>query len=144
MRGVIPIWRKLLAGSKRHQLEKDFRSELIYLESAFEVFVYGYLGKNLKTRLRDETVDWMLKRSIEEQLKIGFVELAGKPLSELEAKAYGRWQRNVKELRDSVLHRGSPVTEEQARDARDAVFDLMTRVDPAIIEYFGRIYPKEL
>jgi hypothetical protein len=137
-RGPIPIWRKLLSSSKKYQLRKDFRSELVFLESAFEVFIHEYLGKNLRTRLRDETVDWMLKRSIEEQLKIGFMELTGNTLSDIEPKAYRRWQRSVKELRDSVLHRGALVTSDQAREARDATFDLITRIDPTTIHYFAR------
>ena len=33
---AIPIWRKLLSNSKRYQLLKDFRSELVELESSFE------------------------------------------------------------------------------------------------------------
>jgi len=140
---AIPIWRKLLSSSKEHQLRKDFRPELVDLESAFEVFIGEYLGKSLKNKLRDETIKWILKFSIEEQLKAGFTELTGNPLSQLESKAYGRWQRNVKELRDSVVHRGASVTNEQAREARDAVFDLMTRINPDIIDYF-RIQVKEI
>jgi len=133
---AIPIWRKLLSSSKQHQLRKDFRPELVDLESAFEVFIGEYLGKNLKNKLRDKTVNWILKFSIEEQLKAGFTELTGKPLSERESNAYGRWQRNVKELRDSVIHRGASVSEEQAREAREATFDLITRIDPTTIDYF--------
>lgn len=140
----IPIWRKLISSSKGHQLRKDFRSELVDLESAFEVFIDKYFGKHLKNKLREETVNWMLKKfSIEEKVKIGFKELTGKSLSEMEPTAHGRWQRCVKELRDSVVHRGASVTEEQAREARDAVFDLMTRINPTIIEYF-RIQVKEI
>lgn len=134
--GKIPIWRKLLSSSKKHQLKKDFRPELVDLESAIEVFIGEYLGKNLKTKLRYETVNWILKRSITEQMKIGFVELKGNPLSEIEPKAYGRWQKNVKELRDSIVHRGVSVTKEQACEARDAVFDLVTRINPNTIDQF--------
>jgi hypothetical protein len=135
---TIPIWRKLLSSSKEHQLRKDFRSELVDLESAFEVFIAEYLGKSLKTKFREGTVDWILKLSIEEELKIGFIELTGEPLPKLEPEAYGRWQRSVKELRDSVVHRGAPVTARQAREARGAMFELMTRVDPTTIDYFAR------
>jgi hypothetical protein len=133
---AIPIWRKLVSNSKEHQLRKDFRSEIVDLESAFEVFVSEYLGKSLNKRIREETISWILKRSIEEQLRIGFVELTGKPLSETESKAYSRWQSNVKELRDSIVHRGVSVTDEQAKDAREAFFDLMTKIDPTTINYF--------
>jgi hypothetical protein len=133
----IPIWRKLLSSSKEHQLRKDFRTEVVDLESAFEVFTKEYLGKHLKNKLKDETVNWILKRSVEEVLKIGFIELTGAPLSKLEPEAYRRWQTSVKELRDSVVHRGASVVDEQAREAREAIFELITRIDPTTIAYFG-------
>lgn len=133
---AIPIWRKLISNSKRHELRKDFRSELVELESAFEVFAGEYLGKRLRTKLKDETVSWLLKRSIEEQLKVGFIELKGKPLGRLEPTAYRKWQEHAKQLRDSVVHRGISVTDKQAREARRDVFDLITRVDPLTIDFF--------
>ena len=76
-------------------------------------------------------------------LKVGFTESIGKPLSELEPKAYPRWQRNGKELRDTAVHRGDNVTKEQAHEARDAVFDRMTRISPDIIDHF-RIQVKRI
>ena len=134
---AIPIWRKLLSNSKKHQLQKDFRAELVELESAFEVFISEFPRRSLRSKLREETINWVLKRSTEEVLKVGFTELTGSPLSKLEPEAYVRWQRNVKELRDSVVHRGAFVSDEQAREAREAVFDLMTRIDPKTIDYFA-------
>ncbi len=133
---AIPIWRKLISDSKEHQLRKDFRSEIVDLESAIEVFVGEYLGRYLSKKLRGETVSWMLKRSIEEQLKIGFTELTGKPMSETDPAAYNKWQSCVKELRDTIVHRGFPATYEQAKEAREAVFDLITKIDPSTIDYF--------
>jgi len=134
---AIPIWRKLLSSSKGHQLRKDFRSELVDLESAFEVFVGEFLGKNFQNKLKDDTVSWILKLGIEEELKIGFIELRSEPLSKLEPDAYVRWQKSVKELRDSVVHRGASVIDEQARDARKSLFELMTRIDSTTIDFFG-------
>jgi len=110
---------------------------LVELESAFEVFVSEFLGRSLRSKLRGETINWLLKRSIEEVLKVGFTELTGRPLSKLEPEAYARWQRSVKELRDFIVHRGAFVSDEQAREAREAVFDLMTRIDPKTIDYFA-------
>lgn len=133
---TIPLWRKLLSSSKAHQLRKDFRSELVDLESAFEVFIGEYLGVMLKNKLRDETIEWILKLSIEEQLKIGFVELKGKALRDLEPEAYIMWQKNVKEKRDKVVHRGIFITEEEAINAREAVFDFMTKIDPSTLDQF--------
>ena len=75
-----------------------------------------------------------MKLSIEEELKIGFTELKGKSLNEIEQNAYQRWQKSVKELRDSVVHRGSAINEKQAREARKAVFDLMTKIDPTVMD----------
>lgn len=106
------------------------------LESSFEVFIGEYLGKNLKNRFNDKTISWIQKLSIEEELKPGFTELKGKPLKEIEQNAYQRWQKSVKELRDSVVHRGTFVNESQAREVREVVFDLMTKIDPMIIDNF--------
>lgn len=131
-----PIWRKLLSNSKRHQLLKDFRSELVELESSFEVFIGEYLGKNLRKKFNDETVSWILKLGIEQKLKIGITELKGKSLKEIEPDAYQKWKKSVKELRDFVVHRGASVNQSQAREAREAVFDLMTQIDPMIIDNF--------
>lgn len=133
---AIPIWRKLLSNSKRHQLLKDFRSELVELESSFEVFIGEYLGKNLRKKFNDKTVSWILKLGIEQKLNIGITELKGKSLKELEPDAYERWKKSVKEPRDSVVHRGTFVNESQAREAREAVFNLMTKIDPMVIDDF--------
>jgi len=132
----IPIWRKLLSSSKEHQLRKDFQSEIVYLESAFEVFISEFLWKKLNTLLNDKSIKWILKFSIEEQLKIGFTILTDKSLSQLEPEAHGKWQREVKEIRDDIIHRGIPIKADQARKARDATFDLITRVNSEILEDF--------
>lgn len=133
---AIPIWRKLLSNSKRHQLLKDFRSELVELESTFEVFIGEYLGKNLNQKFNDKTVNWILKLGIEQKLNMGMTELKGKSLNELEPDAYKKWKNSVKELRNSIVHRGTSVDEKQAHEARKAMFDLMTKIDPMIIDNF--------
>lgn len=132
-----PIWRKLISNSKNHQFRRDFRAELVDLESAFEVFVDEYLAQALKSKLKDETVEWILGRSIEEKLKVGFTELKGQSLSKLHPVAHGRWQRDAKEVRDSVVHRGVSVSPEQAEKAREAVFDLITLVDFTTLDHLG-------
>ena len=132
----IPIWRKLLSSSKEHQLRRDFQSEIVYLESAFELYIAEYVGTRLRTKQRNETVDWILNKSINEVLSVGFKELEGRPLSKLEPEAYGKWHNSVKKLRDSVVHHGTCVEASQAGKARDATFDLITRISPAAIEHF--------
>lgn len=134
---AIPIWRKLLSSAKGHQLREDFRSEVVDLESAFEVLVDNYLGERLRNKgWRDETIDWMLKHSIEEKLSKGFIELIGKSLAQVEPEAHGEWVRGVKELRNSVVHRGVTVTKEQAKEARGIVFGLIITIDPSAMEHF--------
>jgi hypothetical protein len=132
----IPLWRMLLSSAKDHQKNKNHRSEIVELESAFEVFIGEYLGKNLRAKLRQETIDYLLKKSIEEQLSIGFTELVGSGLAKIHSREYSKWQEQVKELRDSIVHRGTSVTAEQAKEARKAVFDLIVRIDNSEFEQF--------
>ncbi len=132
----IPLWRMLLSSAKEHQKSKNYRSEIVELESAFEVFVGEYLGKNLQVKLRQETVNWFLKRSIEEELQIGFIELNGTPLKKLHEIPYRAWVTKVKQLRDAVVHQGINVTAEQAKVARKAVFDLIVKIDNSTFEQF--------
>lgn len=132
----IPLWRLLLSSAKDHQKNKNYRSEVVELESAFEVFVGEYLGKYLKLKLRQETVNYLLKKSIEEQLNIGFTELMGSGLAKIYSMEYCKWQKHVKELRDSVVHRGKSVTAEQAKEARKAVFDLLVKIDNSAFVQF--------
>jgi hypothetical protein len=132
----IPLWRMLLSSAKDHQKNKNYRSEIVELESAFEVFMGEYLGKNLGAKLRQETINYLLKKSIEEQLSIGFTELVGSGLAKIHSREYSRWQEQVKELRDGVVHRGISVTAEQAKEARKAVFDLIVKIDNSAFEQF--------
>ncbi len=132
----VPIWRGLLSNAKEHQLRKNFRSEIVELESAIEVFIGEYLGKNLKTKLRQETIDWLLRLSVEQQTEIGFVELMGRPLREICRTEYRKWQESVKKTRNNIVHRGTQATPEQAREARKATFDLVTKTDSSAIEHF--------
>ena len=132
----IPLWRQLLSSAKGHQKSKNYRSEIVELESAFEVFVGEYLGKKLSAKLRQVTVNYLLKKSIEEQLSIGFMELVGSGLAKIHSGEYSKWQEEVKELRDSIVHRGISVTAEQAKKARKAVFDLIVKIDNSAFEQF--------
>ena len=126
----------MLSSSKEHQLRKDFQSEIVYLESAFEVFVSEFLWKKLSALLNDKSITWILKFSIEEQLKIGFTILTGKSLSQLEPHSHGTWQREVKMKRDNVIHRGISIKADQARKARYATFDIITSINSEALDYF--------
>jgi hypothetical protein len=132
-----PLWRQLVTNSKEHQYRKNYRAEVVELESAFEVFLSAYLNKNLATRLRQETIDWLLKKhSIEEQMKIGFIEVIGQTAKSMYPVEYGKWFKDVKELRDHVVHRGLEITSEQAINARKAMFNFLTAIDDSTIEQF--------
>jgi len=132
----IPIWRLLVSNSKDQQKVKNFRSEIVELESAFEVFISEYLAKNLKTRLRQETIDWILRERTEFQMSIGYRELTGQKMSKQYPVEYGKWNDCVKQVRDRIVHQGITITPEQATDARKAFFNLLTRIDNATMEQF--------
>jgi hypothetical protein len=134
--GAVPIWRGLLSNAKEHQLRKNFRSEIVELESAIEAFIGEYLGKNLKTKLRQETIDWLLRLSVEQQTEMGFIELIGRPLREICSTEYHKWKESVKRARNDIVHRGAQATSEQAKEARKATFDLLTKTDSSAIEHF--------
>jgi hypothetical protein len=132
-----PIWRQLLTNTKEHQQRKNYRAEIVELESAFEVFFSEYLAKNLRTRLRQETIDWLLtKQRIEGQMAIGYRELTGQAITTQYPKEHGRWQNCVKEVRDRILHQGMEITSEQAIEARKAMFNYLTRIDNSTMEHF--------
>lgn len=134
---AIPLWRQLLSSAKDQQKRRNFRSEIVELETAFEVFSDEYIARSLTARLRQETVDWLLKKqSIEEKLSVCFRELTGTTLPKLHSTEYNKWQQFVKNKRDSIVHKGSKITPEQARNARKATFDLLTRIDNSTMEHF--------
>jgi len=132
----IPLWRLLLSNAKYEQKIKNFRSEIVELESAFEVFFSEYLAKNLKARLRQETIEWILKNRVEFQMGIGYRELTGQNIAEQYPTEHSKWQNCVKGVRDQIVHQGMTITPEQATDARKAFFNFLTRIDNATMEQF--------
>jgi hypothetical protein len=126
----------LLSNAKRHQCASDYRSEIVELESAFEVFVGEYLSSRLNGKLRRVTLDWIFKHGVEEQLRACFCEITGKPLSKLFRKDYGEWKRHVKDKRNGIVHQGLKVTKLEAENARKATFDILTRIDNSVLEHF--------
>jgi hypothetical protein len=131
----ISTWRRLLASSKNDQLRKDFRLEIVNLESCFEVFVSDYLRPILINKgIRKETVQWMLKHRIDLILSVAFREATGQTISQIFPDIYRRWSQNVKELRDSVIHEGVIPTEKQTEEACEIIFKFIMAIDPSIIE----------
>jgi len=134
---AFPLWRQLLSNSKDQQKSKNFRSEIVELESAFEVFFSEYLAKNLKGRLNQGTIDWLLKKqSIDTQLAIGYGEITGKKIAKQFPTEHGRWRNCVKEVRDRIVHQGMTITPKQSSDARKALFNFLTRIDSSTMEQF--------
>ena len=133
---ALPLWRTLISNAKEHQKAKNYRSEIVELKSAFEVFISEYLGLALGKKLRQETREWILNRSIEELVNIGFREVNGTSLAKLYQSEYSNWFKSVKETRDHIVHRGINVTAEQASDARKAIVDLIVKVDPTVLLNF--------
>jgi len=135
-RGVgttIPLWRELMSNAKRFQMEDENRAAIVEIESSFEVFVSEFLRSNL--RLRAETVDWLLKRSIEEQLSKLMFEATGQTLQEINAGYYDRWIKEVKTLRDKIVHRGEKnISTAQVQSALEVVLRLITIIDPNSIQ----------
>lgn len=132
----IPLWRQLLSNSKSQQKSKNFRSEIVELESAFEVFFSEYLSKSLRARLNQGTIEWLLKQSIETQIAIGHREITGMKMTEQYPTEYSKWQTCVKEVRDRIGHQGMAITPEQSTDARKALFNFLTRIDSSTMEHF--------
>jgi hypothetical protein len=95
------------------------------------------LYKNLRTRLRQETIDWLLKKqSIEGQMTIGYRELTGNNIAKQYPIEHSKWQNSVKELRDRIVHQGLAITCEQAVEARKAMFNFLTKIDKSTMEHF--------
>ena len=133
----IPLWRILLSNAKEHQKSKNYRSEIVELESAFEIFFSDYLYKNLGARLRQETIDWLLKKqSIEGQMAVGYRELTGNNIAKQYPLQHSKWQNSVKEIRDRIVHQGITITSEQAVEARKATFNFLTTIDKSTMEQF--------
>ncbi len=134
---VAPIWRGLLSNAKEHQLAKNYRSEIVELDSAFEVFVGEYLSNNLKEMFAQEIITWVLNQhNIGEPLEIGFILLNGKPLEKLYSEEYHVWKKHVRKKRNDIVHRGLGATKKDAEDARKATFDIMTKIDNSVLPQF--------
>jgi hypothetical protein len=134
---TIPLWRKLITNAKNAQLRHDNRLQLVELETAFELFAYDYVLNSLRSKgIREETIEWISKRNIDDLLSIWFREATGNKASELFAQIHSKWSNDVKKLRDAVVHKGEKVTLEQVQEARGAVFDYIIAINISTIDQF--------
>lgn len=134
---TIPLWRKLITNAKNTQLRHDNRLQLVELETAFKFFAYDYVLNSLRSKgIREETIDWISHRNIDELLSIWFREATGNKASALFEPIHSKWSNDVKKLRDTVVHHGDPVSPEQVQKARGAVFDYMIAINISIIYQF--------
>jgi hypothetical protein len=132
----IPIWRTLLTSSKENQLRKNFRSEIVELEAAIEVFIGECFGKTFGAKLSQKTIEQMLNFSVEQQMKIAFREVRGKTLEQLCPKEYANWQKHVNTVRNDIVHRGLKPSKEQAKNARRSTFELLVKADNSALDAF--------
>lgn len=121
-------WRQALADSKGYELRKDSNMQIVTAETAFELFVDDFLSTRLK--LKHNTIRWVQKRSIEEKVSIWYGEAVGQSLPSQFKQEYSHWQRDAKELRDSIVHRRCQTTLQRGKAAFKAVIYLVSRIDP--------------
>jgi hypothetical protein len=121
-------WRQSLADSKGYEMQKDSNMQVVTAETAFELFVDDFLSTNLK--LKKNTIRWVQKRSIEEKVSVWYGEAMGQSLSTQFRQEYSRWQRDAKEVRDSIVHRRYQTSLRQGKAAFKAVLCLLSRIDP--------------
>ena len=122
-------WKEALANSKGYELQKDTNMEVVTSETAFELFIDDLLQQRLK--VTSDTMRWMLRRSIEEKTSIWYAEATGQKLAAQYTQEYQIWQKQAKELRDSIVHWKREATIAEAKAAFKAVVKLIARIDPA-------------
>jgi len=102
--------------------------QVVTAETAFELFVDDFLSTRLK--LKPNTIRWVQKRSIEEKVSVWYGEAMGQGLPTQFRQEYSQWQRDAKEVRDSIVHRRYQTTLQQGKAAFEAVLCLISRMDP--------------
>jgi hypothetical protein len=119
-----PLWRQLLANAKGYEINRNFRMEIVELETAFEVFLYEYLKPKLKPLFTEPIVETIFQhfRRMEDVTTLVFEMATGKRLREILKganleKLYGVWKEFGKDKRDKILHRGEEVSESEAKKA---------------------------
>jgi len=120
-------WKQALADSKSYELQKDSNMEVVTSELAFELFVDEFLRN--KVRLRPNTMARLLRRTIEEKVSIWYAEATGQSLGTQFPSQYAAWQKNTKEVRDRVIHKGYQTNPQQGKDAFKAAIELISRID---------------
>jgi hypothetical protein len=134
----VPLWREVISNSKGHQVRKDYRLEVIDLETAFELFIDDYLITRLKERgWRKETLGWLSTHFLRNKMDIGFRELEGRTLDKLFKEEYSNWRKDLYHVRNGVVHQGKSVNCEEIKKAREALFGIITKIDVRTLEQFG-------
>jgi hypothetical protein len=124
---MIP-WRQALADSKGYELQRDSNMQVVTAETAFELFVDDLLSTHLK--LGTNSIRWVQRRSIEEKVSVWYREAMGEGLPTQFKQEYSQWQRDAKEVRDSIVHRRGQSNLQQGKAAFKAVLCLISRMDP--------------
>jgi len=133
----VPLWRRLLSDSKSHQARGEHRSEIVALESGVELFISEHLQHALQAKgVHQTTIDWVQRRGIEEKCSIWLREANGKSLSDVDQKLHSRWIKDLKKVRDAVVHKGKEVSSEEAIKARDAAISVIVNVCPKALLHF--------
>jgi hypothetical protein len=137
-----PLWRELIANAKGYEIERNYRMEIVELETALELFLFEFLKLKLEALSNDQIAQMILQhfRRMEDVTNPVFKAATGKTLKEMLEKSnldkiYGTWKENVKDKRDRILHWGEGVRKEQAKKGFEAVFKIILFLKPDSIEY---------
>lgn len=140
-----PIWRRLISSAEAHQSRQDYRSEIVDLESAVETFVDDFLWRELRSKGFDEkTVNWVLKHGIDAKVSVWVAELTRGAENHPNLDIQGIWRKDLKELRDRAIHKGTEISSQQALNARAAAFSMIVRTEPEALVQFKIRLGKEV
>jgi len=142
-RGVeTPLWRQILSNAKGYEIDKDYRMEIVELETAFEVFLTEYLKLRLEQKCAGNVVETIFKhiRRMDDVTADIFKVTTGQKLRDMlrngnRPKLYANWKKYVKEQRNRILHRGFKVDKAQAKKAFETIFKIILFLEPKSLEY---------
>lgn len=137
-----PLWRQLLSSAKAFEIEKNFRMEIVEVETAFEVFISSYLRSKLQKLASHDVVELIFDRfhRMEDVTTRLFEAATGKTLRKMLDEAnrqelYGKWKGGVKDKRDAIVHAGVNVGSDEAKEAFETVFEIVLFLKPQALNY---------